>query len=123
MEQSSKISKNRKVTINVHGGNVQVNSDAQDSTIIQNNILSNYSADELDMLIKALMKTVPSTISKDEVEVIQDSLEVIDSELSSQLPKKSLVQNAISTLKTIKGSVEFSAALVALIQYVQTLLK
>lgn len=122
MNQSNNDPVNERFSINVHGGNVQINPDAQNSTIIQSNFSSNYNADELVQLIDAVKKATSSTLNEDEVEIIQNSLVVIEAELSSQEPKKPLLRNAINALKAIKGTVEFSAAVVTLVQFVQTFL-
>ena len=50
-----------------------------------------------------------------------DSLEVIEELAKPDKPKRSFVKTAITTLKAIKGTAEFAAAVTALITFIQTL--
>lgn len=109
-------------SVNVHGGNVQINPDSQNSTIIQNNYPSSFNVNELLLLIDAVKKAMPSTLSANEVVTIQDSLAVIETETASPSPKKSLLRNAMTALKAVKETAEFGAAVVALVQFVHTLI-
>lgn len=110
-------------SINVHGGNVQINPDVQNSTITQNNYISNISVDEMLSLIKAVRKATPANLSAEDAEIVFDSLSVIETETISHTPKNSFLINAMNALKTIKGTAEFGAALATLIQFVQIALK
>ena len=59
-----------------------------------------------------------SGLSDEDKESAQDYLEVIEAELNKPQPKKSFLKTAMAGLKAIKGSVEFSAAVSAIMQFV-----
>lgn len=110
-----------KFIINVHGGNVQINPDIQNSAINQNNYNSNLNEIELLSLIEAVQKSTPSNLGENETAALKNSLSAIKSELSSIVPKKSILRNAIDTLKAIKGTAEFAAAVATLVQFIQVI--
>lgn len=59
------------------------------------------------------------TIASDEdKEAASESLEVIEAEVVSEKPKKSMIKTAMATLQAIKGTVEFGSAAAALIQFI-----
>jgi hypothetical protein len=120
MEQENKT---ERFSINVHGGNAQIIPNAQNSTITQNNYNSNLNIGNVLSLIEAVKKAIPADFNEDKTEIVHDSLEVIETETSSPSPKKSLLRNAINTLKAIKGTAEFAAAVATLIQFIQIALK
>ena len=62
------------------------------------------------------------TLSNNEIEAINESVDVIEDEVKSAKPRKGFIKTALTGLKAIKGTAEFSAAVAALIQFVQTLL-
>lgn len=76
---------------------------------------------ELAKLIAAVQATTGSLTPEDK-EAVQESLEVIEAEASAEKPKKSMLRTAIATLNAIKGVAEFGAAVAALIQFVGTFL-
>lgn len=73
--------------------------------------------DELQKLILAVQKT-SAELQPEEQEIISDSLEAIDAEVKAEKPKKGLIKTAITSLKAIKGTTEFAAAIAALIQFI-----
>lgn len=76
---------------------------------------------ELAKLIAAVQAATGSLTPEDK-EAVQESLEVIESEVSAEKPKKSMLRTALATLNTIKGVAEFGAAVAALAQFVGQLL-
>lgn len=50
-----------------------------------------------------------------------ECIEVIENEAVLEKPKKGMLKTALSTLTALKGSAEFGAAVVALIQFVEPL--
>ena len=58
--------------------------------------------------------------SVDDCVAVTETVEVIEHEMRSEKPRKSFLRTALSTLKGIKGTMEFAAAAVALIEFVQT---
>lgn len=77
--------------------------------------------DEISKLIAAV-RSASDNLKPEEIEVVEESLEVIQTETSSVKPKKSMLKTAITTLSTIKGVAEFGAAVAALVQFVGELL-
>jgi len=74
-------------------------------------------ASELAGLIEVVRKAL-SGLSDEDKESVQEYMEVIETELSKAQPKKSFLKTAMAGLKAIKGSVEFSAAVSAIMQFV-----
>ena len=120
MCQNSDKPKAERYSINIHGGNVQINPDVHNTTINQINYSSGISTGELLSLIEIVKNTIPSALSAGEIAIVRDNLAIIEAETVSPSPKSTLLQNALSALKSIKGTVEFSAAVAALAQFVQT---
>ena len=49
-------------------------------------------------------------------------LQIIEAEIVSEKPKKSMIKTAITSLQAIKGAAEFGAAVSALIQFIGPML-
>lgn len=77
--------------------------------------------EELTKLIGAV-QTALDGLNAEDKEAVAESLEVIETEASKENPKKSLLKTALTTLKTIKGAVEFSTAVAALAEFIGQLL-
>ena len=75
--------------------------------------------DELKRLISAVRFNVQD-LSEEDRENVSECLEVIETELVAEKPKKWMLKTAISMLNGIKGAAEFSAAVVALIQFLES---
>jgi hypothetical protein len=82
----------------------------------QNNTIQ---LDRLPDLLAAVKTAVSEAMSSDDIEAVNESLEVIEGEISKEKPRKSFLKTAITGLKVIKGSTEFGAAVTALIQFIQ----
>ena len=57
-----------------------------------------------------------------EIEQINSNLSIIAEELSKEKPRNKLVKAAIDSLKSVKGTIEFGAAVSTLIQFIQSIL-
>lgn len=79
-------------------------------------------AGELAKLI-ADVRALSGNLSSEEQETVSDSLEVIEAEASSDKPKKGMLRTAIAALKNIKGITGFGEAVIALSEFVGTLIK
>lgn len=77
---------------------------------------------ELAKLI-ADVRALSGNLSPEEQETVSDSLEVIETEASSDKPKKGMLRTAIAALKNIKGITEFGETVIALSEFVGTLIK
>ena len=78
-------------------------------------------ADKISKLIADVRATSGGLTSEDQ-ENVADSLEVIETEASAEKPKKGMLKTAIATLKSIKGIKEFGEAVVALSEFVNSLI-
>ena len=82
--------------------------------------------DELKQLIDAVRASA-NTFEVEEKETVSDSLEVIEAEATAEKPKKGMLKTAITALNNVKDTVkcvaEFGAAVTALAQFVEPLLK
>ena len=78
-------------------------------------------ASELAKLI-ADVRGIAERLNSEEQETVAESLEVIESEASSNKPKKSMLKTAIATLKSINSIAEFSEAVTALATHVGSLI-
>lgn len=77
--------------------------------------------DKLAELI-ADVRNASSDLSEEDAETVEECLDVVATEAAAEKPKKSLLKTALTTLKGIIGTVEFSASVITLVQFVQTLL-
>jgi tetrahydromethanopterin S-methyltransferase subunit G len=99
---------------------------ARDNSTVNATINNGFDSAKLLELINAVKAQSVAILPKDEMESVQESLDVIETELKQMAPRKSFVKTAISTLKGIKVSneikeaAEFSAAMAALIQFLST---
>lgn len=108
---------NVRYNISVSGGQVNI---ANDNATINANNNAGIDTQQLMELISAV-REASAGISDEESESLNDSLEVIEEIAQPDKPKRSFVKTAITTLKAIKGSAEFMAAVAALITFVQTI--
>ena len=79
-------------------------------------------ANDIERLITAVRTKMDTLISDEDKEAASESLEVIEAEVISEKPKKSMIKTAIASLQAIKGTVEFGSAVAALIQFVGPIL-
>lgn len=119
---------NETETYNITVTNGQVNV-ASDNAIINATINNNIDQNELLKHINDVKKTIPIDISSDEKDSVNGSLELIETELKQETPRKGIIQSAMTALKavresvkisTVKGAVEFSAAIATLVEFIST---
>ena len=79
-------------------------------------------ANDIEQLIAAVRMKMGTLTSDEDKEAASESLEVIEAEVISEKPKKSMIKTAIASLQAIKGTVEFGSAVAALIQFVGPML-
>lgn len=79
-------------------------------------------ANDIEQLIAAVRKKMDTLASDEDKEAASESLEVIETEVISEKPKKSMIKTAIASLQAIKGTVEFASAVAALIQFIGPML-
>jgi len=103
------------ITINnIH--NSQINNANGDSTI---NATQNNSLDmqHIMLLIDSVKQSIVGTMSSDTADIANEHVEILEDQLSRPDPKPSIIKTAIKGLKTIKGSIEFTAAITTLYSY------
>ena len=107
--------------ITIRDGQVNI---ANDHAIIEaTNIVNTVDGEELVKLIGRVKDAAQTEeLSDEEQETVECSLEVIEQEIKTDKPRKEFLKTAVVGLKTIKGTAEFAAAVVALIQFIQPLI-
>jgi hypothetical protein len=113
------LDENVKYNITVTNGQVNV---ANDTATINATLNNGFDGEKLQQLISEVQKACSAGLSENDAETAQGSLEVIQEELSKPKPRKGFIQTAITALSAIKGTAEFAAAVVALVQFVQTVI-
>lgn len=106
-----------KYTITVNNGQVNL---ATDNSVIHATQNNGINQAELKELILAVTNNLSSNISQEDRMAITESIEVIESEVFQPNPRKSFLRTALTTIQAVKGTVEFSAAVTALVQFVGT---
>lgn len=101
------------INISGSGHNVAVATDNSSA------IINQFSNDDdlLLELIQEVRKQTTNDFSKEEKEKILDALSFIESEAKSKTPKKTIIKTLLDGIKTIKGTVQFGAALANLINF------
>ena len=115
------IDENVSYTITVKNGQVNI---ANDNAVINaTNTINGARLDELTKLISEIkLAAENSKLSSDDAEMVNSNLEVIQEEVKADKPRVGFIKTAISGLKAIKGTAEFGAAVVALVQFIQPLI-
>jgi hypothetical protein len=105
-------------SITVNSGQVNIASGYATINANQYQAVDTQAMAQLIASVKENMNSLQST----DAEAVNDSLEVIETELAQQNPKRGFLRTAITALQAIKGTTEFAAAVAALIQFVQTII-
>lgn len=109
-----------KITYNVTVENGQAIIATDNASVTATNTVG-ADAGELAKLISDV-RVLSGNLSSEEQETVSDSLEVIEAEASSDKPKKGMLRMAITALKNIKGITEFGEAVIALSEFVDSLI-
>ena len=105
-----------RITYNVTVQNGQAIIATDNATVTATNNVG-IDASELTKLIEAV-KAATASLTPEEQESVAESLEVIETEVLAEKPRKSMLKTAITTLKTVKGIAEFGSAVAALAEFV-----
>ena len=109
-----------KVIYNITVRDGQVNIANDNASITATNNVDSIDVIELYKLIETVRAEAnKSCLSSDDMDTVQSSLDVIGDESKAKQPRKSFVKTAVAGLKTVKGTVEFAAAVTTLIQFIQ----
>ena len=100
-------------TITVNNGQVNI---ANDNASINANNLVSINGEEVTKLIQAV-KDASLSLSPEECEVLNGNLNIIEEECKKEEPKKSFIKTALNSIKFIKGTAEFAAAVTALFDF------
>ena len=109
-----------KIIYSITVQNGQVNIAHDNATITATNAIGIDTA-QLAELVQAVRST-SNSLSPDDADMLNSNLEVVEEEAKSNKPKKNYLKIAINGLRILKGTAEFSAAVIALIQFIQPLL-
>lgn len=107
-----------RITYSITVENGQVNIANDNSTINATNTISTVDYDKLIKLIDEVKKNTKG-ISEEDYETLVSCIDVIKEEIKSINPRKPFLKTAISGLKGLKNTAEFSAAIAALIQFIR----
>jgi hypothetical protein len=106
-------------SITVQNGQVNI---ANDNAKITATNTVGIDAAKLVEVLQAVRITA-NGLSREEAEIMESNLEVIEEEIKTGKPRKGFLVTAVSGLKMLKGTAEFAAAVAALVQFVQPLIK
>lgn len=109
-----------KITYSITVQNGQVNIANDNATITATNTIG-IDTNQLVELVQAVRSTAYN-LSSDDTETLNSNLEVVEEEAKSDKPRKGFLKTAITGLSMLKGTAEFTAAIAALIQFIQPLL-
>lgn len=112
-----------KITYNITVKNGQVNIANDNSRLEATNKVSSVS-DELNNLINNIrVLSENEELTDEEKNVLDCNLENISEEFKKDEPRKKFLESSASVIKAIKGTAEFGAAIIALIQFLQQIIK
>lgn len=93
---------------------------ATDNAVVNASNTVSMNLDKLEALLERVRENA-ANLSNDDKTVVQNSLEAIKTEACSTSPRKSVLDTALTVLKGIKSSVEFSAAVASLVQFLSSI--
>ena len=109
---------NTQFTINVTGGNPQLNIASGNSEIAATQNIG-IDVNQLEKIMDEIRgATNTEAFGNEEIEQITDSLDAIKAELTSLQPKKGILRTALKGLQAINGSAQFLAAIATMVQFV-----
>ena len=109
---------NTQFTINLTGGNPQLNIASGNSEITATQNIG-IDINKLEEIIDEIHRVTNAEVfNNEELVQITDSLDAIKAELTSLQPKKGILRTAVKGLKAISGSAQFLAAIATMVQFV-----
>ncbi len=118
-KMNENINNDNKVFVSVNGGTAQINTAFDNAKI---DVIQYSNSDNMSELIDKIRQLLPTAVSAEDVENVTTTLNVIECETSEKKPRKNYLKLAINSLKAIKGTAEFSAAVAELIQFISLML-
>ena len=109
-----------KVVYNISVKDGQVNIANDNAVINASNNVGAMDSEKLNLLIEEVRDEIKKcTLSEEDAESVESSLSVIKEECATDKPRKAFIKTAITGIKAIKGTAEFTAAVIALYQFIQ----
>ncbi|WP_313125310.1 hypothetical protein [Proteiniclasticum ruminis] len=105
-----------KITYLINAQNGQVNISNDNSTLNANNYNDIIDITKLNQLINTIKQNTNGLSPEDEENLVINT-EVIQEELTAVKPRSKFIKSAISGLKAIKGTIELTTAITALVQF------
>lgn len=113
-----------RVTYNITVKDGQVNIANDSATIHATNTVNGFDVETLEKLVSNIKSALSEcNLSPEDTETAENSLEVIQEETKKDKPRRGFIKTAITGLQAIKGTTEFGAAVVTLIQFIQPLIQ
>ena len=113
------IKRDERLSVYVMGGNAQINT-AFDNSKIEPKQCIECDKKEFEKLLQNIRNTISSENTVDDSKSVNTYLDKIENEFKQATPKEKTIKEFLSKLETIKGTVEFGAAVTALIQFFQS---
>lgn len=112
-----------KITYNITVKNGQVNIANDNSRLEATNNVSSVSDELNDLISNIRFLSEKQELSDEEKNILDCNLENISEEFKRDEPRKKFLESSVSVIKVIKGTAEFGAAITALIQFLQQIIK
>lgn len=112
-----------KITYNISVKNGQVNIANDNSRLEATNNVSSVSDELNDLINNIRFLSEKQELSDEEKNILDCNLENISEEFKRDEPRKKFLESSVSVIKVIKGTAEFGAAITALIQFIQLVIK
>lgn len=112
-----------KITYNITVKNGQVNIANDNSRLEATNNVSSVSDELNDLINNIRFLSEKQELSDEEKNILDCNLENISEEFKRVEPRKKFLESSVSVIKVIKGTAEFGAAITALIQFLQQIIK
>jgi hypothetical protein len=116
-EARRKDESNKIHAVNIHTGNNSQVIYATDNAIIHATQNNGLNTQELENILTDLLQKIPANITEQEKEQIDESIDVIRTEMQNAQPKKSVLRTTISAIQAIKESAEFAAVIISLVEF------
>lgn len=102
----------------INAENIQINIANNNSEI--SSTQENEKTLEVEKLVRNIQHNIPNTISLTEQKKIKECLEQILLEMKKEKPRRKVISAVVNSLKGIKGTVEFAAAVAELISFISS---
>lgn len=111
-----------KVVYNISFKDGQLNIANDNAVINATNNTGMIDQEQLERLLEKIVSEMEkSHLSVEDEEIVKNSINVIKEECKEANPRKNFLNAALNGIKFVKGTAEFSAAVIALVQFFQTL--